>query len=294
MGHPLAKPFTNILSHQLLSSSHYFEFQGKERPESLMQSTAMICAEFPLEEQPDTMEALLTAGFYCHHVTDKSTVPRPPALPVTIARASEHPFYAAPQHCGVKTQDLLSRQTCHHHLPARATVPSRSQLPSPSYSFTLLSMPRAGGHELLMELGISTPQLPGLQTSIRAAGKHTGPIPSAPDPGMFSSHFWSCRHTPDSEHAVFVLPWKSSEMNKGTFQEAFAKASVGAVGSAEDERVSDSTSSHTRGYSHTERDAHFPSEFLSLLLPLFKKHEPQQPINPFRTHMALNMCFLVA
>lgn len=32
MGHPLAKPFTNILSHQLLSSSHYFEFQGKERP----------------------------------------------------------------------------------------------------------------------------------------------------------------------------------------------------------------------------------------------------------------------
>nr|XP_021151026.1 uncharacterized protein LOC110363002 isoform X4 [Columba livia] len=134
--------------------------EQKQLFESLMQSTAMICAEFPLEEQPDTMEALLTAGFYCHHVTDKSTVPRPPALPVTIARASEHPFYAAPQHCGVKTQDLLSRQTCHHHLPARATVPSRSQLPSPSYSFTLLSMPRAGGHELLMELGISTPQLP--------------------------------------------------------------------------------------------------------------------------------------
>nr|XP_021151043.1 uncharacterized protein LOC110363002 isoform X8 [Columba livia] len=138
--------------------------EQKQLFESLMQSTAMICAEFPLEEQPDTMEALLTAGFYCHHVTDKSTVPRPPALPVTIARASEHPFYAAPQfvslqHCGVKTQDLLSRQTCHHHLPARATVPSRSQLPSPSYSFTLLSMPRAGGHELLMELGISTPQL---------------------------------------------------------------------------------------------------------------------------------------
>nr|XP_021151025.1 uncharacterized protein LOC110363002 isoform X3 [Columba livia] len=153
--------------------------EQKQLFESLMQSTAMICAEFPLEEQPDTMEALLTAGFYCHHVTDKSTVPRPPALPVTIARASEHPFYAAPQfvslqHCGVKTQDLLSRQTCHHHLPARATVPSRSQLPSPSYSFTLLSMPRAGGHELLMELGISTPQLRGAALVSLLAGRGFG------------------------------------------------------------------------------------------------------------------------
>lgn len=97
-----------------------------------------------------------------------------------------------------------------------------------------------------------------------------------------------CTSTPD-----LLISW-SPALLSGTFQEAFAKASVGAVGSAEDERVSDSTSSHTRGYSHTERDAHFPSEFLSLLLPLFKKHEPQQPINPFRTHMALNMCFLVA
>lgn len=44
--------------------------------------------------------------------------------------------------------------------------------------------------------------------------KHTDPIPSALDPDMFSTHFWSQRHTPDSEHAVFVLPWKSSEMNK--------------------------------------------------------------------------------
>lgn len=29
---------------------------------------------------------------------------------------------------------------------------------------------------------------------------------------MTSLHFWSCRYSPDSEHVVFVLLWKPSDM----------------------------------------------------------------------------------